>query len=159
MNLYQLSADFMAAKAALEAEDLPPEAIADTLEGLAMEWEDKAVNVARLIKNLEAEAAAIREAEREMEGRRKAIHAKAERLKAYLTDEVRRTGLTASAPDIGRVRLQKNPPSVAIDDESALPDWAFVTKREVARAEVLRALKSWGVPGARLVQTESLRIG
>mgnify|MGYP001124589741 CR=1 FL=1 len=60
LKLYELSDDYLQALDALTAQvELPPEAIADTLEGLTGAWDIKALNVARYVRNLEAEAAAI----------------------------------------------------------------------------------------------------
>ena len=50
--------------------DLPPEAVADTLEGMSGDLELKAQNVAMFVRNLEATAAAIKEAEARMSEQR-----------------------------------------------------------------------------------------
>ena len=48
LKLYELSAEYLDALEGLaEIEELPPDAIADTLEGLAGAWEDKALTLAR----------------------------------------------------------------------------------------------------------------
>ena len=68
LKLYDLTADYLEALDTLaEIEDLPPEVIADTLEGISGAWEDKALNVARYVRNLEAEAAAKARATEENE--------------------------------------------------------------------------------------------
>ena len=68
LRLYELSTEYLQALEALsELDDLPPEAIADTLAGLSGAWEDKALNVARFVRNLEAEATAIEEAKKRID--------------------------------------------------------------------------------------------
>lgn len=161
IKLYELSADYLAALDALaEIEDLPPEAIADTLEGITGAWEDKALNVARYIRNLEAEAAAIDEARKRMDARAKATANQAARLKAYLKGELERTGLKPKAPDLA-LRLQNNPPSVAIDDAAIIPnDYRRTeTVTSLLKAEIGAALKAGEeIPGAHLERSQRLVI-
>jgi hypothetical protein len=161
LKLYELSHDYLSALDALaEIEDLPPEAIADTLEGLAGAWEDKALNVARYVRNLEAEAAAIEEAKKRMDARAKATANRAAHLKAYLKAELERTGLKPKAPDLA-LRLQSNPPAVAIDDADLIPEdyRRTETVTSLLKAEIATALKAGQViPGARLERSQRLVI-
>lgn len=161
LSLYQLSADYRRALDALTArDDLPPEAIADTLEGLEGEFADKALNVARYIRNLEAEAAAIAEAKQRMEARERATTNQAKRLKVYLRLELERTGIKPKAADLA-LSIQKNPPSVQIDDEAQLPaDYLeSVTTTHARKKEILEALKAGAViPGAKISQSKRLVI-
>ena len=160
-SLYQISGDYLSALDALTADDdLPPDAIADTLEGIAGEWEDKALNVARYIRNLEAEAEAISAARKAMDEREKAAKAKANRLRAYLLAEIERTGLKAKAPDL-EIRTQKNPPSVVIEQEEMIPCEfkKSVTTVTTDKSAIKLAIASGdSVPGARVEQSMRLVI-
>jgi hypothetical protein len=159
LKLYELSAAYLEALEGLaELDDLPPQAIADTLEGLAGAWEDKALNVARYVRNLEAEAAAIEDAKRRMEVRAKAMTNQASRLKAYLKSELERTGLKPKAPDLA-LKLQANPPSVVLDDEAKIPKTYRRTETvtTILKADISAALKAGKtVAGAHLEQTRRL---
>lgn len=161
LRLYDLSADYLRALDELaELDDLPPEAIADTLEGLAGEWSDKALNVARYVRTLEGEAAAIDEATKRMSARAKALGSTAARLKCYLKTEMERTGLKPKGADLA-LRLQANPPSVVLDDETQIPPAYRRTETvtTILKAEISAALKAGdAVPGARLEQTKRLVI-
>lgn len=161
LRLYEVADNYLSALNDLaEIEDLPPEAIADTLEALQGEFEDKALNVARYIRNLEAEAFAIEDAKKRMEARARAAANQAARLKAYLKGELERTGLKIKAPDLA-LRIQNNPPSVVVEDERALPEAFKMTETTVRllRAEIARALKAGeAVAGARLEQSTRLVI-
>lgn len=161
LKLYELSADYLRALDALaEIEDLPPEAIADTLDGLTGAWEDKALNVGRYVRALEAEAAAVEETKKRLDGRAKALAATAARLKGYLKTELEKTGLKPKAPDLA-IRLQNNPPAVVVEDEAQIPD-AFrrtETVTTILKAEIGAALKAGTqIPGAHLEQTKRLVI-
>jgi hypothetical protein len=161
LKLYELSADYLAALEGLaEIDDLPPEAIADTLEGIVGAWEDKALNVARYVRTLEAEAGAIDEAKKRMDARAKAAAGLAAKLKAYLKAELEKTGLKPKAPDLA-VRLQNNPPAVVLDDETKIPAAYRHTETvtTILKAEISAAIKAGtAVPGARLEQSKRLVI-
>ena len=161
LKLYELSAEYLDALEGLaEIEELPPEAIADTLEGLAGAWEDKALNVARYVRNLEAEALAIEDAKRRMDARAKATANQAARLKAYLKLELERTGLKPKAADLA-LRLQNNPPSVVLDDEAKIPKAYRRTETvtTILKADISVALKAGKkVTGAHLEQSQRLVI-
>ncbi len=75
LSLYQLSGNYLQALDFLTDPELaiPIETVNDTLESLAGELEDKAVNVAKFIRNMEATTEAIKAAEVEMAKRRKAL--------------------------------------------------------------------------------------
>lgn len=159
-SLYQISDDYLSAFDALSHEDLPDEAIADTLEGIAGAWEDKAVNVARYIRNIEAEADAVDGVIKGLQERKSAADKQADRLRAYLLSEMKRTGLTAKAPDI-EIKTAKNPPSLIIEDESLIPDDYIkqVTLYQPDKQQIRKAIQeNKNVPGTRLEQKERLVI-
>ncbi len=161
LKLYDLTADYLRALDELaEIEDLPPEAIADTLAGLAGAWEDKALNVARYVRSLEAEAAAIEETKKRMDSRAKALGSTATHLKCYLKAEMERTGLKPKAADLA-LRLQANPPSVVVEDETQIPALYKHTETvtTILKAEISKALKAGeAVSGAHLEQSRHLVI-
>ena len=122
LTLYQIADDYLTALDALaEMEDLPPEAIADTLEGLAGSFADKAVAVAAYLRTLEAEAKAIADARTAMERRETALTRHALRLRDYLKGEMERTGLLRFDHPFLALRVQANPPAVVVEDEGMLP--------------------------------------
>lgn len=162
LRLYQIADDYLTALDALaELDDLPPEAIADTLEGLAGTFQDKAANVAAYIRTLEAEAAAIAEARKAMEQRQSALERHAGRLRDYLKGQMERTGIPRVKNPWIAVRVQPNPPSVVIEDETMLPDRFKqpVTTLKLLKSDIARALKA-GEPvfGAHLQTTNRLII-
>ncbi|MCP3867750.1 MAG: siphovirus Gp157 family protein [Gammaproteobacteria bacterium] len=161
LRLYQIADNYLLALDALaDRDDLPAEVINDTMEGLQGAFEDKALNVARYIRNLEAEASAINEAKKRMEARARVTGNQAKRLKSYLRDELKRTGIKIKAPDLA-LRIQNNPPSVVIDRVDQIPDTFKETETitRVLKAEVGRALKAGEVvAGAHLERTTRLVI-
>ena len=162
LTLYQLADEYLAAFDALaDMEELPPDAIADTLAGLAGTFQDKAVAVAAYLKTLEAEAAAIAEARKAMERRETALTRHALRLRNYLKQEMERTGLLRLDHPYLALRVQANPPAVVVEDETMLPArfTETVTAVKVLKAEIGKALKAGEtVFGAHLERTTRLVI-
>ena len=64
--LYEIAAEYRDAATKLAELDLDAQTVADTLEGLSGDLETKAQNVAFFVRNLEATAAAIKQAEADM---------------------------------------------------------------------------------------------
>jgi hypothetical protein len=162
LTLYQIADDYLTALDALaDREDLPPDAIADTLAGLAGTFQDKAVAVAAYLKTLEAEAAAIEAARKAMERREATLLNHATRLRAYLKGEMERTGLTRLDHPYLALRVQANPPAVVVEDETMLPARfkEAVTTVKLLKAEIGKALKAGeAVFGAHLERTTRLVI-
>lgn len=162
LSLYQIADAYLLALEALaEIEDLPAQAIADTLEGWIGTFEQKAMAIAAYIRNLEMEAAAVEDARRRMEQRQRSLQGHADRLRDYLQTEMERTGITKVKNAELTLRIQKNPSSVVIDDDSAIPN---AYKQEVITIKLLKAemgktLKAGErVPGAHLEQSTRLVI-
>ena len=162
-SLYQLTNEFQLLATKLNESDYDEQTIADTLEGASGDIETKATNVAMFIRNLESSAEAIKQAEKEMADRRKAIEKKAESIRQYLKDNMQRCGITKIDSPYFALTLKKNPPSVIIDDAGAIagelyvyPDAPAPYPDKKAIAELLKAGKV--VNGAHLEQAERLEI-
>ena len=163
LALYQLSQNYIEALDFLtdpEA-DLPVEAVNDTLEGLEGELQDKAVNVAMFLRNMEATAEAIKAAEEAMARRRKVFESRVKWLKDYLKGSMEYTGITKIECPYFKLAIQKNPPVVNILNEEAIP---VVFKEKVVtwkidKTGIKEAIKAGQpVPGAELVNGTRLAI-
>lgn len=162
LRLYQIAEDYLIALEALaELDDLPAEAIADTLEGLSGTFQDKAANVAAYIRSLDAEAAAIADARKAMERRQSALERHADRLRDYLKGQMERTGIPRVQNPWVSVRIQPNPPSVVVEDETMVPERFKqpVTTIKLLKSDIAKALKAGeSVFGAHIEQTTRLVI-
>ncbi len=181
-TLYSISGDYISALDILtdpEA-DYPADAIADTLEGIEGELQDKAVNVVQYMRNLETTAAAIKDAEGKMRLRRQALENHAARLKSYVHDSMKATGVTKIECPYFSLAVQKNPGSVETDARQLpakfvsvlveMPGEDFyrlqeelsnhtVKELKPRKTEIKAAIKGGeAVPGARLVMGTRLAI-
>ena len=123
LSLYDLSTNYLQVLDFLTDPemDLPIEAVNDTLEALGGELEDKAINVAKFLRNMEAMAEAIKNAEVDMAKRRKALENRVLWLKEYLKGSMEHTGITKIECPYFKLSIQNNPPAVNIFDEDAIP--------------------------------------
>lgn len=146
-----------------DAGEVPPEEIADTLEALEGEINEKAVQVAAFTRNLEATAQAVREAGKAMLARAERIEKRAEGVRNYLLFQMQANSITKIECPYFTLAVRKNPPSVVIDDEAQVPADYLVTPPAPPprpdKAAIGRALKAGAdVAGCRLTQSERLDI-
>ncbi len=120
-TLYELAGEYRQAAIAMSDMDMDEQTIKDTLEGLSGALEVKATNVAYFVKNLEATAEQIKQAEKQMADRRKGIEARADRIKEYLKFNMELSGINEISCPHFKLKIAKNPPSVVVDAESLIP--------------------------------------
>lgn len=159
--LYELAAEFHSVAATLEETDLDKQTILDTLEGYAAEFDDKVVSIVSLIRNLEATADAIKEAEKHQKERREAIEKKADWLRDYVLRNMVAIGKEKVSCGLFAVRVRTNAPSVQIADNASLPSRFMVEKVTVnpdkkALKEAIEAGEM--IDGVTLVRNSSLTI-
>ena len=156
MNLYELSLSFQE----VQNMDLDPEVMQDTLDSIEDAIENKAENIAKLIRNLESDVSAYKEEEDRLKTKRQATENKVKWLKTYLEDNMKLTGKTKFKSGMFNFSIQKNPASVNIVDEKAIPEEFLIPQSpKVDKTSIKEILKRGiEVPGAELKQTEGLRI-
>ena len=156
MNLYELSIAFQE----VQNMELDPEVMKDTLDSIEDAIENKAENIAKLVRNLESDVSAYKEEEDRLKTKRQATENKVKWLKTYLEDNMKLTGKTKFKSGMFNFSIQKNPASVNITDERILPeDFLIQQPPKVDKTSLKEALKNGiEVPGAELKQTEGLRI-
>ena len=168
MTLYDIDAQIAALDGAAEDDMLIDEetgelvSVSQALDALRMEREAKLENVACWVKNLSAEADAIREEEIRLVKRRKAAETKAANLKSWLLAAMTREDGTTDKLKTGRVMVsvKRNPPSTVVDD-ALLPSTYKVAKityqanKELIKRELLAGGE---VPGAHLEYGRSVVI-
>ncbi|WP_232463757.1 siphovirus Gp157 family protein [Methylovulum psychrotolerans] len=165
VSLYQLSGHYIEALDFLTdpETDVPMQAINDTLEGLGGELEDKAVNVAKFLRNMEATAIAIKAAEESMAKRRKAFEARVNWLKGYIKANMEATGISVIECPYFKLSVAKNPAALDVFDEAAIPaeykSIETVTVEHIDKVAIKAALaKGKAIPGARITNGTRLSI-
>ena len=163
LTLYIIADQYLQDLQKLQDMDLDEQTFADTLESLSGDLEVKATNVAMFVRNLEASAESIKVAEKQMAERRKAIEAKAERIKNYLKDNMARTGITKIDCPYFALSLRNSPPAVEVINADEIPAQYFDIPEPPAPVLNKNRLKDdlkngVIVEGARLTQGSYLQI-
>jgi len=120
----------------------------DLLEQLQMQLADKVDGVACWVKNLTAEAEAMKAEEAKLAWRRKAVERKVESLKNYLAYACAGQRYRGIRSDV-QFRLSE---SVAVDDMAQIPHEFIRTKvtTEPDKVALKKALQTCNVPGAHI---------
>ena len=158
MNLYQLTGNYLHV---LEmADQLDEDTLVHTLDSINESIEQKAENTAKLIRSIEAESDAISVELKRLQDLKKTKDNKSARIKEYLQSELLKVSKRKVQTPYFNIRIQNNPPSVKVTDESLIGKKYFVEQEpKLDKRSLLQALKSGeSVAGAELQQKESLRI-
>jgi hypothetical protein len=166
MKLYELEKDYRALMQAIDDEEIPEDAIADTLEAIKGEIEVKADNIACLLKNIEADILAIKAEEYRLAERRKTKEKAHERLKQYLSDVLQRMSVDKVETARNKITFRKSE-SVEILDEEAFIKWAQYNRDDLLtfsepkanKTEIKKALKvGTEIVGAQLISKNNIQI-
>ena len=93
-TLYQLTADYMNLLELAEDPDIDEQAFVDTLEGIEGALEDKAEGYAKVMRQLEADAAACEVESKRLKNKSKTIDNNIKRMKQALQFAMQATGKT-----------------------------------------------------------------
>jgi threonyl-tRNA synthetase len=161
--LYELAHQYREAADKLADLDLDAQTVKDTLDSMSGELEVKASATAAVIRNMEALAGQIKEAETVMAQRRKAIESRAASLSAYLLANMAHAGIQSVETPHFAIKIKANPGHVEVYDEKMIPA-EFMRQRPPPAPEpdktALKAalLKGLDVQGARFVRGSRLEI-
>ncbi len=163
MTLFQIAGEYRQMAERLADLDIDEQTLIDTLEAESGALVEKGTNVAFVVRNLEASAAAIKEAEQGMAARRRAIENRAARLRKYLFDGMKFAGIQRIDSPYFAIKIAKNPPAVEIYEPGLVPVEYMADPPAPPPAPdkklIAQALKDGHeVAGCRLVQGERVEI-
>lgn len=153
MRLYEIRDEYLGLLSLAEDGELSHEAIADTVEALDYEFEDKARNCIMVMKELEAGAETARAEMERLKALAENRKKQAERVKEYVSANMQ--AINKDKMDLGIFSLTlKKPTKVAeVLDESKIPEAYFVeipATKKLDKRSLLADLKSGPVNGAEL---------
>lgn len=157
MNLYELTQNAMNLQNMLESGEIDEEIFNDTLSSMGIE--EKAENVCKMIRNLEARAAAFKEEKDRLAKRQSQCENGAKRLKESLL--IHLTALDKTKMDAGLFSVTKCATTSAniVDENSIAPNYLVPQPPTIDKRQILADLKAgMAVPGAELSKTEYVRI-
>lgn len=161
-TIYELSGDYLRLLEMAEDPEMDPVAFADTLEGLEGEIEIKAEGYAKVIKELDKDGAGLDNEIKRLQAKKTTIDNSIDRMKKALEQSMIITGKTKFKTELFSFGIQKNPPSVDLDEghlELIPIEYLIPQDPKPDKKRMLQELKEGKeLSFAKLKQTESLRI-
>lgn len=133
-----------------------------TLETLDDAIEEKAENIAHVLKQLEYDELVVGEEIKRLQGKKRALSNNHASLKKYLQESMEFTGKEKIKTPKFSINIQNNPPKLVVDDEKEIPKAYWIEQEpKLDRRLLLNDLKEEEYPdfkGAHIEQERSLRI-
>lgn len=127
----------------------------DYLDQLAMEKADKVENVALYIKNLEAEAEAVKAEKMRFAKRQQALENRVEYLKKYLSNSLQGEKFSTTKCAISFRKSEK----LEIAEDAELPPFFVKIEKKPMAAEIKKAIKGGtDIPGCTIVISNNIQI-
>lgn len=162
MRLYELTEAYMDLVSMLDDCQSESEmaAVLSEIESVSECIADKGEYYARLIRNWQAEATAYEAEEKRLKKLRQVRENAVDRLKNNLLYAMGIAGATELTTSIGKWKIQKNPISVVVMDETKVPEEFTVPQpAKIVKAAILNHFGETGeIPeGCDIVQSEGVR--
>lgn len=163
ISLYELKGEWLTLARKLSDLDLDPQTIADTIEASDVQTalEEKVQGYELVARTLEAPRSAIQAEIKRLQALDKTIAARSEALRSRVHRTLNELGITKVSCPLFEIRRQKNPAALDVFEEGLVPErfWHVPSDKVLDKAALKDALKAGeDIPGARLTQSEILRI-
>ena len=163
MNLYNLSTKYNELLNLMQSVDTTDpdtqEMFQDTLDSLDGAIEDKAENIVHVLQQLKYNEEVIGKEISRLQAKKRALNNNQRNLKDYLKDTMEFTGKTKIKSPLFSIWVQKNRPSVIVEDIDKIPK-EFIrekTTTTVDKTELAKVLANQKIVGARLETTTGVR--
>ena len=160
MTLYELTGQILELQELMEDDVYEPELINDTMESVMYDFQNKADDYVKLIKNIEAQVSAIDEEAKRLKARQDKMKNKVKMLKDKLVTAMVATGTRKLQGTLGTISLRR---STKIPSELTwenVPQEYVKTevKKSIDKVSLTSAIKEGKVEGIELEETNSLLI-
>lgn len=165
-SLYELTGEFAKWSEYMESTELDEhmaEALRDALDNIAVDIDGKLENYAKIIRNFESDIEGLKAEEARLAARRKAKENSIKNMKEPMTIAMQQTGRLKIKTDLFSFNVQKNTPSVVIDEqyienipeEYLIPQEPKIDKKKL-KSDIDAGKDLEGI--AHLEQSEGVRI-
>ena len=157
-TLYELTNQY---QQLLELEsEIDEQTFIDTLQSIDEAIEDKAENLAKVIKEMEATITTIANEVSRLQSKKQAVANRVSNLKTYLQGEMEKVNKTKIKGELFTVNIQNNPPSLRVNRTDNIPKDFFIEQEPTLdKAKLKKAIKGGdAIDGVELVQTRGVRI-
>jgi hypothetical protein len=158
MKLYEFTQNYL--QLIDRADEIDEDVLIDTIAAIKESVEDKAENVAKLVRSFEADGKTIKAEEERLKTKRKTLENQVAYLKQYLFDHLEIMGIDKVKRPLFTISIQANPPGVDVINSSAIPGefWNFPDP-VLDKKKMLEFLKAGEtIPGATIKKSRGLRI-
>ena len=160
MTLYELTGQILELQELMEDDVYEPELINDTMESVMYDFQNKADDYVKLIKNIEAQIFALDEEAKRLKARQDKMKNKVKMLKDKLVTAMVATGTRKLQGTVGTLSLRR---STKIPSELTwenVPQEYVKTevKKSIDKVSLTSAIKEGKVEGIELEETNSLLI-
>ena len=130
---------------------------------LAIELQNKSVNLIAYMRNEESFIEAVKAEEKRLKEMREKVEKRQEKFKQYVKENMEKLNLTEVPTDLGNLKISKNPMSVEVENEDEIPSEfkQEVVTTKIDKTAIKNYFKETGevIPGIRIVDDRtSLRI-
>ena len=153
MKLYEITDEARQLLQLVEDGEMTEQEIADTLEGVQLEFNEKAEQIGYLLKNLEPFEGGIDAEIKRLQAKKKAIQNRGDSIREYLRINMEACGIKKIECPAFAITLRKPQPKAEVENEQALPDDYVTVKTSFApdKRAILADLKAGKqIPGAKL---------
>lgn len=155
MKLYEIANEYQQLLNLANAGEIDSDAVRDTLESLSAEFDDKARNCMMIVRQLEANSAAIKSEIDRLKALQSSVDNSAESLKDYIKQNMESTG--RDKLDLGLFKLTLKAPAISVDviDADSIPGeyWRVIPETSAVDKPLIAKMLKLGkeIPGAKLV--------
>lgn len=159
-NLYEITERYNNLLDLLDNKEITQDILNSALNEVQDEFNEKALNIVKFIKNLESDVNGLDAEEKRLKAKKLAYKNKIEGLKKYLESGMVFSGLKKLDLGVFKISIAKNPPSLNILDEKLIPaEYLIEQAPKIDNTSIKNAIKEGKeIAGCELVQKESLRI-
>ena len=143
-KLYELTGQLKELERLVSENEAPLSEVEDTIKLIEGDFEEKAINLVKVIRNKEPDISIIDEEIKRLQQMKKNINVKAENLKEYLRHNMEANGINKIECPIFSITLKRAAELVKIIDDKLIPD-EYVTIKTTChpdKARILKALKN-----------------
>ena len=157
MKLYEIPTLYQQLLDMAEEQDID---FSEALDSLEDAFEEKAENIVKIMRTLEAKEKAYKDEVDRLNAQRKTLNNRVQTLKDYLQENMNVMGKKKVESGLFTVAIQKSPPTLKIDDDKYIPDGYWIPQPpKLDRKELLQDMKLGEViEGVEIVQGEHVRI-
>lgn len=162
-SLYNITNNFVSIMDKVENGEISEEEYNELGQELAIELQNKSVNLVAYVRNEESLIEAIKVEEKRLKEMREKTECKIDRFKQYVKENMEKLNLTKIPTELGNLTIAKNPLSIEIENEDEIPEQfkQEIVTTKIDKTAIKKYFKETGeiLPGIKIINDKtSLRI-